>query len=106
MNAKTQLQSRRLGVARTSVSDLTRLRMNAFAQHAILSNLIKTPNGRQNENAVPPLNWQRHDPSERIYYTGVERLVEKYKKDVLGMVCFTEGNLKQSINLVLEGMWH
>ena len=32
MNAKTQLQSRRLGVARTSVSDLTRLRMNAFAQ--------------------------------------------------------------------------
>ena len=82
MNAKTQLQSRRLGVARTSVSDLTRLRMNAFAQHAILSNLIKTPNGRQNESALPPLNWQRHDPSERIYYTGVERLVERYKKDV------------------------
>ena len=59
MNAKTQLQTRRLGVARTSVSDLTRLRMNAFAQHAILSNLVKTPNGKQNENQVPPLNWQR-----------------------------------------------
>tara|TARA_B100000900_G_scaffold406820_1_gene418458 strand:+ start:3681 stop:4562 length:882 start_codon:yes stop_codon:yes gene_type:complete len=83
MNAKTQLQTRRLGVARTSVSDLTRLRMNAFAQHAILSNLVKTPNGKQNENQVPPLNWQRHDPSERIYYTGIERLVEKYKNDVL-----------------------
>ena len=80
MNAKTQLQSRRLGVARTSVSDLTRLRMNAFAQHAILSNLVKVPNGKQNQ--VPPLNWQRHDPSERIYYTSIERLVEKYKKDV------------------------
>ncbi len=82
MNAKTQLQTRRLGVARTSVSDLTRLRMNAFAQHAILSNLVKTPNGKQNENQVPPLNWQRHDASERIYYTGVERLVEKYKNEV------------------------
>lgn len=82
MNAKTQLQTRRLGVARTSVSDLTRLRMNAFAQHAILSNLVKTPNGKQNEIQVPPLNWQRHDPSERIYYTGIERLVEKYKNDV------------------------
>ena len=82
MNAKTQLQSRRLGVARTSVSDLTRLRMNAFAQHAILSNLVKMPNGKQNENQVPPLNWQRHDPSERIYYTGIERLVGKYKNDV------------------------
>tara|TARA_B000000557_G_C20788141_1_gene449671 strand:+ start:487 stop:1455 length:969 start_codon:yes stop_codon:yes gene_type:complete len=82
MNAKTQLQSRRLGVARTSVSDLTRLRMNAFAQHAILSNLIKSPDGKQNENQVTPINWQRHDPSERIYYTGIERLVEKYKNDV------------------------
>ena len=82
MNAKTQLQTRRLGVARTSVSDLTRLRMNAFAQHAILSNLVKTPNGKQNEIQVPPLNWQRHDPSERIYYTGIERLVEKYKNEV------------------------
>ena len=82
MNAKTQLQSRRLGVARTSVSDLTRLRINAFAQHAILSNLIKSPDGKQNENQVTPINWQRHDPSERIYYTGIERLVEKYKNDV------------------------
>ena len=82
MNAKTQLQTRRLGVARTSVSDLTRLRMNAFAQHAILSNLVKVPNGKQSQNQVPPLNWQRHDPSERIYYTSIERLVEKYKKDV------------------------
>ena len=82
MNAKTQLQSRRLGVARTSVSDLTRLRMNAFTQHAVLSNLIKTPDGKQNENQVTPINWQRHDPSERIYYTGIERLVEKYKNDV------------------------
>ena len=82
MNAKTQLQSRRLGVARTSVSDLTRLRMNAFAQHAILSNLIKSPDGKQNENQVTPINWQRHDSSERIYYTGIERLVEKYKNDV------------------------
>ena len=83
MNAKTQLQSRRLGVARTSVSDLTRMRMNAFTQHAILTNLLKMPNGNQNENRVTPLNWQRHDPSERAYYTSVERLVEKYKNDVL-----------------------
>ena len=82
MNAKTQLQSRRLGVARTSVSDLTRMRMNAFTQHAILTHLIKGPNGNTNEIRVPPLNWQKHDPAERIYYTSVERLVEKYKHDV------------------------
>ena len=82
MNAKTQLQSRRLGVARTSVSDLTRMRMNAFTQHAILTHLIKEPNGNTNESRVPPLNWQKHDPAERVYYTSVERLVEKYKHDV------------------------
>ena len=41
MTAKAQLQTRRLGNVRTLVTDLTRIRMNAFTQHAILVNLMK-----------------------------------------------------------------
>ena len=45
MTAAAQLKSRRLGTIRTCVSDLTRLRLNAFTQHAVLSNLLKSPQG-------------------------------------------------------------
>ena len=84
MTAKAQLQSRRLGVVRTSVTDLTRMRMNAFAQHAVLTNLMKGPSGdvMSAVSQIPALNWQKHDPSERIYHSGVGHLVEKYKHEV------------------------
>ena len=83
MTAKAQLQSRRLGVVRTCVTDLTRLRLNAFTQHAVLSNLMRSPQG----DAVPStgfqrLEWDKHDPSERAFYTGIGHLVEKYKHEV------------------------
>ncbi|MDP6661591.1 MAG: hypothetical protein QF545_01435 [Candidatus Thalassarchaeaceae archaeon] len=83
MTAKAQLQSRRLGVVRTCVSDLTRLRLNAFTQHAILSNLMRSPEG----DAMPSLastrlEWDRHDPSERAFHAGIGHLVEKYKHEV------------------------
>ena len=42
MTAKAQLQSRKLGVVRTAVKD-TRNRLNAFTQHAVLTNLIQSP---------------------------------------------------------------
>ena len=45
MTAEAQLKSRRLGTIRTCVSDLTRLRLNAFTEHAVLSNLLKSPQG-------------------------------------------------------------
>ena len=84
MAAEAQLKSRRLGTIRTCVSDLTRLRLNAFTQHAVLSNLLKSPQGdaMSISASFTSLDWERQDPSERAYHSGVGHLVEKYKHDV------------------------
>ena len=36
MTAKAQMHTRRLGNVRTLVTDLTRIRLNAFTQHAVM----------------------------------------------------------------------
>jgi hypothetical protein len=84
MTAAAQLKSRRLGTIRTCVSDLTRLRLNAFTQHAVLSNLLKSPQGdaMSMSASFQSLDWERHDPSERAYHSGIGHLVEKYKHEV------------------------
>tara|TARA_B100001250_G_C19672334_1_gene732052 strand:+ start:152 stop:1012 length:861 start_codon:yes stop_codon:yes gene_type:complete len=77
MTAKAQLLSRRLGVARTCVRDLTRIRLTSFTRHAVSSNLLNTVNG--GSIGFQTLDWSRHDPSERVFYNGIRDLVEKYK---------------------------
>ncbi len=84
MTAKAQLQSRKLGVVRTAVKDLTRNRLNAFTQHAVLTNLIQSPEDVRASAGVRPdaIEWDKHDPSERVFYTGIGHLVDKYKHEV------------------------
>ena len=84
MTAEAQLKSRRLGTIRTCVSDLTRLRLNAFTEHAVLSNLLRSPQGDavSVSASFQSLDWERHDPSERAYHSGIGHLVEKYKHEV------------------------
>ena len=84
MGAEAQMKSRRLGNIRTCISDLTRLRLNAFTQNAVLSNLMKSPQGDAMSVAVgfQSLDWQRHDAAERAFHAGIGHLVEKYKHEV------------------------
>ncbi|DAC28328.1 MAG TPA: hypothetical protein D7H74_05810 [Candidatus Poseidoniales archaeon] len=84
MTAKAQLQSRKLGVVRTAVKDLTRNRLNAFTQHAVLTNLIQSPEDVRASAGVRPdaIEWDKHDPSERVFYTGIGHLVDKYRHEV------------------------
>lgn len=84
MTAKAQLQSRKLGVVRTAVKDLTRNRLNAFTQHAVLTNLVRSSDEGAVSAGVRPdaIEWDKHDPSERVYYTGIGHLVDKYKHEV------------------------
>ena len=84
MTAKAQLQSRKLGVVRTAVKDLTRNRLNAFTQHAVLTNLIQSPEDVRASAGIRPdtIEWDKHDPSERVFYTGIGHLVDKYKHEV------------------------
>jgi hypothetical protein len=80
---KSQLQSRRLNTLRTCINDTTRLRLNAFAQHAILSNLIKTQKiAHRTSGSLHKIDWKRHDPAERKFYNGMINFTEKYKMDV------------------------
>ena len=78
------MKSRRLGNIRTCISDLTRLRLNAFTQNAVLSNLMKSPQGDAMSSAAgfQSLDWQRHDAAERAFHAGIGHLVEKYKHEV------------------------
>ena len=84
MTAKAQLQSRKLGVVRTAVKDLARNRLNAFTQHAVLVRLTQSPEegGLSPGMRLDPIEWNKHDPSERAFYSGVVHLVDKYKHDV------------------------
>ncbi len=77
MTAKAQLLSRRIGVARTCVTDLTRMRLAAFTRHAVMTNLLITGNAQG--SGFQRLEWSRHDPSERVFYNGIKDLAEKYK---------------------------
>ena len=78
---KSQLQSRRLNTLRTCVNDTTRLRLNAFAQHAILSNLINQQAISHNSSrTLYKIDWKKHDPAERKFYNGMIDFTEKYKR--------------------------
>ena len=80
MSAKAQLLSRRLGVARTCVRDLTRIRLASFTRHAITSNLLNSVNNDSRESiGLPLLDWNKHDPAERVFYNGLKDLTEIYK---------------------------
>lgn len=79
MTAKAQLLSRRLGVARTCVTDLTRMRLTAFTTHAVMTNLLTYSNLQAPSNGFQRLEWSKHDPSERVFYNGVREQTDKYK---------------------------
>ena len=94
MTAKAQLQTRRLGNVRTAATDLTRIRLNAFTQHAVLINLMKG-SGAEAAAAVQhlsPIQWDRRDGSERAYYESLGHIVEKYKHDVAWMTLVNGSN--------------
>tara|TARA_B100001750_G_scaffold71328_1_gene56915 strand:- start:515 stop:1390 length:876 start_codon:yes stop_codon:yes gene_type:complete len=84
MGAEAQMKSRRLGNIRTCISDLTRLRLNAFTQNAVLSNLMKSHRGdaMSASSGFQGIDWQRHDSSERAFHAGIGHLIEKYKHEV------------------------
>ena len=102
MTAKAQLLSRRLGVARTCVRDLTRIRLASFTRHAVSSNLLSSANG--SSFGFQTLDWGRHDPSERVFYNGVRDLVEKYKVSTSwsSMLGAAESESVSVVNEVIE----
>ena len=102
MTAKAQLLSRRLGVARTCVRDLTRIRLTSFTRHAVSSNLLSSANS--GSVGFQTLDWSRHDPSERVFYNGIRDLTEKYKVSTSwsSMLGSSESESVSVVNEVIE----
>ena len=81
---RTQTLTRRQSNLRRAISDLTRHRLNAFVNHAALSNLASTPFGDASEASanLASVDWQRQDGAERAFHVGVSELIEQYKRNV------------------------
>ena len=78
MTAKAQLLSRRLGVARTCVTDLTESTDRIYNSCGY-DNLLTYSNLQAPSNGFQRLEWSKHDPSERVFYNGVREQTDKYK---------------------------
>jgi hypothetical protein len=70
------LQKRQANIRRTA-NDLVRRRLVAMLQHAASSS-FRTGG----DNNLTPLDWTRHDPKERTFYSNLIEQVNRFKNDV------------------------
>ncbi|RZD40488.1 MAG: hypothetical protein CXT71_01160 [Methanobacteriota archaeon] len=75
------LQKRQANIRRTS-SELARKRLVSFQQHAS-SVSLRSEGGIQNHKQdLPALDWGRHDPAEREFYSSVVQNIDRFKLSV------------------------
>lgn len=70
------LQKRQANIRRTA-NDLARRRLVALLQHAASSSFRSG-----GDNSLTPMDWTRHDPKERTFYSNLIEQVNVFKKDV------------------------
>tara|TARA_B100001113_G_scaffold184021_1_gene150822 strand:- start:983 stop:1819 length:837 start_codon:yes stop_codon:yes gene_type:complete len=76
--AKIQLLQKRQNNIRWAIGSITQHRLNAFVRHANMRTLLSQ--GNSSDIAEP--NWDQHAPSERAFYEGACRLIEKFQKEI------------------------
>ena len=76
--AKIQLLQKRQNNIRWAIGSITQHRLNAFVRHANMRTLLNR--GDASDIAEP--NWDQHDPSERAFYEGACRLIEKFQNEI------------------------
>lgn len=76
--AKIQLLQKRQNNIRWAIGSITQHRLNAFVRHANMRTLIN----RGNSSDISEPNWAQHDASERAFYEGVCRLIEKFQTEI------------------------
>lgn len=75
------LQKRQANIRRTA-SDLARKRLVAMLQHAA-STSLRSEGGLQNSaQELAALDWGRHDPAEREFYSNVIEQISRFKQNV------------------------
>jgi hypothetical protein len=70
------LQKRQANIRRTA-NDLARRRLVALLQHAASSSFRSG-----GDNSLTPMDWTRHDPKERTFYSNLIEQVNLFKNDV------------------------
>ncbi len=73
------LQKRQANVRRTA-TELARKRMVAFMQHSA-SMALRTEGGGQGQD-LAAIDWSRHDPAEREFYSNATEQLNKFKQAV------------------------
>ncbi|MEL0100193.1 MAG: hypothetical protein VW862_00655 [Euryarchaeota archaeon] len=77
---KLQTLQRRQANIRRTASDLARKRVVALMQHSATMSLRGEGGG--NGQDLPNLDWTRHDPAEREFYTNATEQLNKFKMNV------------------------
>jgi len=70
------LQKRQANIRRTA-NDLARRRLVALLQHAASSSFRSG-----GDNSLTPMDWTRHDPKERTFYSNLIEHINRFKNDV------------------------
>ncbi len=76
--AKIQLLQKRQNNIRWAIGSISQHRLNAFVRHANMRTLLN----RGNSSDIAEPNWAQHDASERAFYEGACRLIEKFQKEI------------------------
>jgi hypothetical protein len=77
---KLQTLQRRQANIRRTASDLARKRVVALMQHSATMSL--RGEGGSNGQDLPNLDWTRHDPTEREFYSNATQLLNQFKMSV------------------------
>ena len=77
---KMQTMQKRQANIRRTASELARKRMVAMMQHSA-SMALRTEGGGQGQD-LASLDWTRHDPAEREFYTNATEQLNKFKQTV------------------------
>ncbi len=77
---KLQTMQKRQANIRRTASELARKRVVAMVQHSA-SMALRTEGGTQGQD-LANLDWSRHDPAEREFYTNATELLNKFKQSI------------------------
>ena len=75
---RVQNLQRRQATIRRVASELARRRLVAMMQHAS-SQSLRSPSPAGQPNELPSLDWSRHDPAEREFYTTMKEQMDRFK---------------------------
>jgi len=78
---RLQNRQRKQSNIRRIASDLARRRMVAMMQY-VASQSIRSADPREDVNALPPIDWQRHDPAEKAFFLAIQNEIDRFKKEI------------------------